>query len=62
MTAFVNTRENREVSIVDIPNAFIKTENPKEVVYQRSIIKFKGKLAHILVEIAQEVFWVLYYI
>ena len=43
-----------EVSIVDIPNSFIPTYNPKKVGDKRDIMKIRGKLAQILVEIAPE--------
>ena len=51
LTAVINDHEEREVSIVDIPDAFIQTYNTEKVVDQRYIIKIKGKLAQILVEI-----------
>ena len=52
----ISNHEEREVAIVDIPNTFIQTDNPKKVVYQRGIIKIRGKLSHILVDIVPEVY------
>ena len=54
MTAVIGPYEEREFEIVDIPNKFIQTDNPKKVVDQRDIIKIRGKLSQILVEIAPE--------
>ena len=56
LAAVIDTLEKRDVAIVDIPNAFIQTDNPKEVGYQIDIMKIRGKLAHIIVDIAPEVY------
>ena len=40
--------------IVYIPNAFIQIENPKKVGYQIDMMKIRGKLAQIQVEIPKE--------
>ena len=56
LAVVIEGHEDREVVIVDTLNEFIKTYNPKEVGYQRDIIKIRGKLAHILVDIAPEVY------
>ena len=56
MTAIINAHEEREVVIVDFPNAFIQTKNTKGMGYQRDIMKIRGKLAHILVNIAPELY------
>ena len=37
INGIIDTHEEREVSIVDIPNAFIQNDNPKEVVDQIDI-------------------------
>ena len=42
--------------IVDIPNKFIQTKNTKKVEDQRDIMKIRGKLAQIFVEISPEVY------
>ena len=52
LTAVINTHEYREVTIVDIQNAFIQTENPQEVVDQGYIMKIRVKLAQILAGIS----------
>ena len=41
---------------MDIPNTFIQTNNPKKVGNQIVIMKIRGKPAHILVEISQNVY------
>ena len=56
LTAVINTHEYREVTIVDIQNAFIQTNNTNRVGDQRYIIKIGGKLTHILVDISTEVY------
>ena len=39
----INAHEEREFAIVDIPNSFIQTNTPKEVVYQKDVMKTRGK-------------------
>ena len=56
MMAIINAHEEREVVIVDFPNAFIQTKNTKGMGYQRYIMKIRGKLAHILVNISPELY------
>ena len=56
MMAIINAHEEIEVAIVDFPNAFIQTNNTKGMGYQRDIMKIRGKLAHILVNIASELY------
>ena len=41
---------------VDIPNTFIQTNNTKTVEDLRDIMKIRRKLAHIIVNIAQEMY------
>ncbi len=48
LTAAIEAHENREVAIVDIPNAFIQTDHKGEKVH----MKIRGKLAEILVSVA----------
>ena len=54
LSCLIDATEGRDVATIDIPNAFIQTRvnNPK----QRVLIKVKGLLAEILVEIAPEVY------
>jgi Reverse transcriptase (RNA-dependent DNA polymerase) len=54
LTAVIEALENRDVAVVDIPNAFIQTriENKDEM----AIIRFRGELVDMLVEIAPEVY------
>jgi hypothetical protein len=53
LTCIVDANENREVAIVDIPNAFIQTvvEDEKD----RAFIRIRGPLVNILVSIAPDV-------
>jgi hypothetical protein len=53
-TCVVNANENREVAIVDIPNAFIQTvvEDEKD----RAFIRICGTLVNIMVSNAPDVY------
>ena len=54
LTYVVNANDNREVAIVDIPNAFIQTvANDKK---DRAFIRICGSLVNILVSIAPDVY------
>jgi hypothetical protein len=50
----INTIEEREVAIVDIPNAFIQTEVTDK--NKRVIVSICGMLVDILVKIAPDVY------
>ena len=41
---------------MDIPNEFMQTDNSKKLGYQRDIMKIRGRLAQILVDISLEVY------
>ena len=57
LSAVIDAKEEREVAVVDIPNAFIQTENEKLKAHHKTdIMKVKGKLADMLIEIAPEVY------
>ena len=51
MTAVIDAKEGRDVATVDIPNAFIQTELPKEEVKPRIVLKIRGALVDMLVSI-----------
>ena len=46
LTCVIDTKEEREVTVADIPNAFVQTDMDGE---QRVIMKMRGKLAKLLV-------------
>ena len=52
LTATIEASEEREVAVVDIPNAFIQTPHQREQV----LMKVKGELAAILASIQQEAY------
>ncbi len=54
LTCVINANKNRDVAIVDIPNAFIQTvvEDEKD----RALIQIRGPLVDILVSIAPDVY------
>ena len=52
ITSVIDAKEGREVAVIDIPNAFVQTEREGKHV----IMKMRGKLAELLVEVASEVY------
>ena len=57
LSAVIDAKEGREVAVVDIPNAFIQTENEKlQDHHKTDILKVKGKLADMLIQIAPEIY------
>ena len=52
MTSIIDAWERREVAIVDIPNAFVQTENTGEPVF----MKIRGEMARMLVELSPETY------
>jgi hypothetical protein len=54
LSCIIDTEEERDVTVVDIPNAFVQTrvENEKDMAF----IKIQGILVDILVEIARDVY------
>jgi hypothetical protein len=54
LTCVIDANENRDVAIVDIPNAFVQTvvEDEKD----RAFIRIRGPLVNILVTIAPDVY------
>ena len=55
LTCVIDADENRDVAIVDIPNAFVQTvfEDEKD----RAFIRIRGPLVDILVTISMESMW-----
>ena len=52
LTSVIDAREEREVAVVDIPNAFVQTDMEGDKV----IMKMRGKLAELLVKVAPEIY------
>jgi hypothetical protein len=54
LSCIIDAKEERDVAVVDIPNAFVQTrvENEKDMAF----IKIRGILVDILVEIAPDVY------
>jgi hypothetical protein len=54
LSCIIDAEEERDVAVIDIPNAFIQTrvEDEKDM----AIIKIRGVLVDILVEIALDVY------
>ena len=53
ITAVIDAKEDRDVAVIDIPNAFIQTEQPEE---EKVIMKLRGRLAELMVLIAPEIY------
>ncbi len=56
LTCVVDANENREVDIVDIPNAFVQTVVDVEDEKDRAFIHIRGSLDKILVSIEPDVY------
>jgi hypothetical protein len=54
LSCIINAKEERDVAVIDIPNEFIQTrvENEEDMV----IIKIRGVLVDILVQIAPDIY------
>ena len=52
ITSAIDAKERQKVAVIDIPNAFVQTEMEGD----RVIMKMRGKLAELLVEVAPEVY------
>ena len=52
LTSVVDAHENRDVAVLDIPNAFIQTDMEGEKV----VMKLKGELAELLVKTAPQLY------
>ena len=53
LTCIIDAEEGRDVAVVDIPNAFIQTNNEGECL----IMKVKGRLAMLLYQIDPGTYW-----
>ena len=51
LTSVIDAKEGRDIATVDIPNAFIQTEIPQEDGKERIILKIRGPLVDMLVDI-----------
>jgi hypothetical protein len=54
LTCIIDAKEERDVAVIDIPNAFIQTRVEDE--RDMAIIKIRGTLVDILVDIAPDVY------
>ena len=54
LTSIIDSKEGRDVAIIDIPNAFVTTriEDKKDIV----IVRLRWKLAELMVATAQEIY------
>ncbi len=56
LTCVINTQENRDVAVVDIPNTFVQTVVSKEDAEHRVTVCISGPLVDVLVSIALDVY------
>jgi len=57
LSVVIDAKEQREVTVVDIPNVFIQTNNEKlKSPHETDIMKVKGSLADVLVEIDHDTY------
>jgi hypothetical protein len=56
LTCVIDAQEDRDVAVVDIPNAFVQTVVSKEDADHRVIVHIRGPLVDILVSIAPDVY------
>ena len=53
LTAVIEAKENRDVAVIDIPNAFLHSDLPDE---QQVIMRLNGEMADIMMRIAPEIY------
>jgi hypothetical protein len=56
LTCVIDAQEDRDVAVVDIPNAFAQTVVSKEDADHRVIVRIRGPLVNILVSIVPDVY------
>jgi hypothetical protein len=56
LTCVIDAQENRDVAVVDIPNAFVQTVVSEEDVEHHVMVLIRGPLVDILVSIAPDVY------
>ena len=56
LTCVIDAQENRDVAVVDIPNAFVQTVVTEEDAQHRVIVRIRGPLVDILVSMAPGVY------
>jgi hypothetical protein len=57
LTCIIDAKEERDVTVIDIPNAFIQTRVEAEK--DKAIIKIRGTLVNILIDITPDVYKIL---
>jgi hypothetical protein len=56
LTCVIDAQEDRNIAVVDIPNAFVQTVLDEEDADHRVIVRIRGSLVDILVLIASDVY------
>ena len=56
LTCVIDAQEDRDITVVDIPNAFVQTVVDEEDAEHRVIVRIRGPLVDILVSIAPDLY------
>ena len=56
ITGAIETKQNRDLMTLDIPNAFVQTTVPQEESDEDILMKIRGALADMILEISPEVY------
>ena len=56
LTCVIDAQENKDVAVVDIPNAFVQTVVSDEDAEHRVMVRIRGPLVDILVSMAPDVY------
>ena len=56
LTCVIDAQEDRDIAVVDIPNAFVQTVVDEEDAEHRVIVRIRVPLVDILVSIAPDVY------
>jgi hypothetical protein len=51
ITSLIDAKENRDVMIADVPNAFVQTEMDNKTDKHKVAMKIRGQLVDMLIEI-----------
>jgi hypothetical protein len=62
-TAIIDAKENQDIMVIDIPNAFVQTDMNHSTNNKRIIMKIRGSLVNMLIQINPEkyLFYFSYY-
>ena len=56
VTGVIDAKQKQDVMILDIPNAFVQTTIPQGKIDERTIMKIRGVLVDMLIEMSPEIY------